>query len=113
VVTACDHRARIGQSVRVVLHSPEPGERTANDYKDVEQLYLYVNWRSQEQRSGVHSPSTLLHVRFPPRDVVDEIGNMLPEGHVEAQYSNDETRKSAKTLGNSIPHKMSESELWP
>jgi hypothetical protein len=54
----------------------------ADDYEDVEQLYLYAN---QLQFS-----STSAQVSFPLREIVDEIANMLSEGYIEAKYSNDE-----------------------
>jgi hypothetical protein len=54
----------------------------ADDYEDVEQLYLYAN---QLQFSSASA-----QVSFPLREVVDEIAKMLDEGYIEAKYSNDE-----------------------
>jgi hypothetical protein len=48
----------------------------ADDYEDVEQLYLYANEDSGE--------------RFPLRIIIDEIANMLREGYIVAKYSNNE-----------------------
>jgi len=48
----------------------------ADDYEDVEQLYIYANRPlPEEQRVGVQFPNLLVHVRFPLREVMDEIGN--------------------------------------
>src|SRR5882762_1933467 len=52
----------------------------ADDYEDVEQLYLYANREFAESAQ----------VRVPLRDIVGEITNMLREGYIEAKYSNDE-----------------------
>ncbi|HYU47750.1 MAG TPA: hypothetical protein VEK84_16435 [Terriglobales bacterium] len=56
----------------------------ADDYEDVEQLYLYANREFTEEKLA------LVQIRFPLRDIVDEITNMLREGYIEARYSNDE-----------------------
>src|SRR6267142_2077068 len=62
----------------------------ADDYEDVEQLYLNANREfAEEKLSSVQLPRTLVQVRFPLRDIVDET-NMLREGYIEAKYSNDE-----------------------
>jgi len=55
-------------------------KRLADDYEDVEQLYLYANREFAESAQ----------VRVPLRDIVGEITNMLREGYIEAKYSNDE-----------------------
>jgi hypothetical protein len=62
----------------------------ADDYEDVEQLYLYANGEFAEEIANVQFPRMLAQVRFPLRDIVDEITNMLREGYIEAKYSNDE-----------------------
>ncbi len=63
----------------------------ADDCEDVEQLYLYANREfAEEKLPNVQFPRTLVQIRFPLRDIVDEITNMLREGYVEAKYSNDE-----------------------
>jgi hypothetical protein len=49
----------------------------ADDYEDVEQLYLYAN-------------PGLPQVRWPLRDVVDEVVNMLREEYIATKYSNNE-----------------------
>jgi hypothetical protein len=49
----------------------------ADDYEDVEQLYLYVN-------------PNLPQVRIPLRDVVDELTRMLREGYIAIKHSNNE-----------------------
>lgn len=63
----------------------------ADDYEDVEQLYLYANREfSEEKQANIQFPRMLVQVRFPLRDLIDEIANLLREGYVEAKYSNDE-----------------------
>jgi hypothetical protein len=49
----------------------------ADDYEDVEQLYLYAN-------------PNLPQVRIPLRDVVDELTRMLREGYIAIKHSNNE-----------------------
>ena len=46
----------------------------ADDCEDVEQLYLYAN-------------PDLPHVRWPLRDVVDEVTNMLREAYITPTHS--------------------------
>lgn len=63
----------------------------ADDYEDVEQLYLYANREfAAETEANIQFPRMLIQVRFPLRDIVDEIANMLRQGFIEAKYSNDE-----------------------
>lgn len=64
----------------------------ADDYEDVEQLYLYANREvaQEKKEADVQLPNMVLPVRFPLRDIVDEIANLLREGYIEAKYSNDE-----------------------
>ena len=63
----------------------------ADDYEDVEQLYLYANRDVAEvEHSDVRSPLVSVQIRFPLRDIVDEISNMLRLGYIVAKYSNDE-----------------------
>jgi hypothetical protein len=63
----------------------------ADDYEDVEQLYLYANRDfAEEEHADVEFPRMLVQIRFPLRDIVDEISNMLRRGYIEAKYSNDE-----------------------
>ena len=63
----------------------------ADDYEDVEQLYLYANREfAEERQANIQFPRMLVQVRFPLRDIVDEIANMLREGYIEAKYSHNE-----------------------
>ncbi|MGI9101663.1 MAG: hypothetical protein ACR2IF_04375 [Terriglobales bacterium] len=63
----------------------------ADDYEDVEQLYLYANREfATEREANIEFPRMLLQIRFPLREIVDEIASLLSEGYVEAKYSNDE-----------------------
>jgi hypothetical protein len=63
----------------------------ADDYEDVEQLYLYANRDfTGEKQANVQFPQMVVEVRFPLRDIVDEMVNMLREGYIFAKYSNDE-----------------------
>lgn len=63
----------------------------ADDYEDVEQLYLYANRDlAEEEHARVQFPRILVQVRFPLRDIIDEISKMLRQGYIEAKYSNDE-----------------------
>ncbi len=63
----------------------------ADDYEDVEQLYLFANRDfAEEERADVRFPRILVQVHFQLRDVVDEITNMLRHGYIEAKISNDE-----------------------
>ena len=50
----------------------------ADDYEDVEQLYIYANRQlHEEQQVGVQFPKMMLHVRIPLREVMDEIKGLL------------------------------------
>jgi hypothetical protein len=63
----------------------------ADDYEDVEQLYVYANREfAAETQAGVQSPYMLVQIRFPLREIVDEIASMLREKYIEARYSHDE-----------------------
>jgi hypothetical protein len=63
----------------------------ADDYEDVEQLYLYANRvPAEEEHANIRFPRMLVQVSFHLRDLVDEITNMLHQGYIEAKYSNDE-----------------------
>lgn len=63
----------------------------ADDYEDVEQLYLYANRRpAEENKADIQFPRMLIEVRFALRDILDVIAKMLREGYIEAKYSNDE-----------------------
>jgi hypothetical protein len=63
----------------------------ADDYEDVEQLYLFGNRQfAAEEAANIEFPRMLLQIRFPLREIVDEIVNMLRQGYIEAKISNDE-----------------------
>jgi hypothetical protein len=63
----------------------------ADDYEDVEQLYLYANRvGADEEHANIQFPRMLVEVVVHLRDLVDEITSMLHEGYIEAKYSNDE-----------------------
>lgn len=63
----------------------------ADDYEDLEQLYLYANRRfSEEVQASIQFPRMLVQVRFPLRDLIDEIACLLSEGHIKVKYSNDD-----------------------
>ncbi len=49
----------------------------ADDYEDIEQLYLYAKRDLAEDKH-----------QYPLREIVDEIGRLLREGYIEAKYSN-------------------------
>jgi hypothetical protein len=54
--------------------------RMADDYEDVEQLYLNANREfAEEKLESVQLPRALVQVRFPLRDIVDEITNRVRE----------------------------------
>ena len=57
----------------------------ADDYEDVEQLYLFANRDfAEEEHANVQGPRMLLQIRFYLREVVDEISSMLRQGYIEA-----------------------------
>jgi hypothetical protein len=63
----------------------------ADDYEDLEQLYLYANREfPEEEQENIQFPRMLVQVRFPLRALIDEIGNMLREGYIKVKYSNDD-----------------------
>ena len=77
----------------------------ADDYEDIEQLYLYANRRfSEERRRNVEFPLILVQVRFPLRDVLDEVAKMLRQGYVDALISNDEQIAPLRPLNLSALH---------
>jgi hypothetical protein len=72
----------------------------ADDYEDVEQLYLYTTCEFSEEKPVANiQPS-----RFPLRDIVDEIMNMLREGYIKAKYSNDKELAPLHPLNFSALH---------
>lgn len=63
----------------------------SDDYEDIEQLYLYANRTGVEGRqSNMQVAQISPGIRFPLRELVDEIAHLLREGYIEAKYSNDE-----------------------
>ena len=60
-----------------------------DDYEDIEQLYLYAN-RTIVERGQLQVPTTSSQIRFPLRELMDEVANLLREGYIEPKYSNDE-----------------------
>jgi hypothetical protein len=63
----------------------------ADDYEDVEQLYLFANRDvEREQEANVQLPHMLLRHRFFLREIAEELARMLRDGYIEAKYSNDE-----------------------
>jgi hypothetical protein len=77
----------------------------ADDYEDVEQLYLYANREfTEEELANLDSPRMLVHVRFPLRDIVDAIANLLREGYIEAKYSNDQGLASLQPINFTALH---------
>ena len=77
----------------------------ADDYEDIEQLYLYANRRfSEEDQRNVEFPLILVEVRFPLRDVWDEVAKMLRQGLVEALISNDEQIAPLRPLNLAALH---------
>ena len=77
----------------------------ADDYEDVEQLYLHANRRFAEERQAtIQSPLMLVEIRYPLRDIVDEIANMVREGYIEARCSTDEEVAPLRTVNFSALH---------
>lgn len=63
----------------------------ADDYENVEQLYLYANRELESAtHASIESPLILVQVKIPLRIIIDEIVNMLREGYIFPKYSNDE-----------------------
>jgi hypothetical protein len=77
----------------------------ADDYEDVEQLYLFANRAfAEEKHAGIRRPHRLLRDQYPLREIIDEIAWMLREGYVEAKYSNDEEIAPLAPLAFAAPH---------
>src|SRR5579859_3310424 len=77
----------------------------ADDYEDVEQLYLYANRQfAAETEANIQFPRMLIEVRFPLRLIVDEIANMLREGYIEAKCSNDEELAPLSPMNFTVLH---------
>jgi hypothetical protein len=77
----------------------------ADDYEDVEQLYLYANRDfKEEEQAHVQFPRILVQAHFPLREIVDEIANMLRKGYIEAKTSNDEESAPLRPLDFTALH---------
>jgi hypothetical protein len=77
----------------------------ADDYENVEQLYLYANgeYVAGAQAEG-HCPRVVIEVRFPLRDLLDGIGEMLRAGYIAVQYSDDERVARVRPVDFSALH---------
>jgi hypothetical protein len=77
----------------------------ADDYEDIEQLYLYANRDlAEEKRLRIEYAHKVLRVQYPLNEIVDEIGCMLREGYIEAKYSNHEQFAPLKPLDFAALH---------
>src|SRR5262249_17734510 len=77
----------------------------ADDYEDIEQLYLYANRKfSEEETKSVGCPSMILRVDFPLREIVDEVRDMINSGFLEVKYSNDERFAPLSPLNLELLH---------
>jgi hypothetical protein len=77
----------------------------ADDYEDIEQLYLYANRDFAEQkRARIEHPHIVLRGQYPLREIIDEIACMLREGYIEAKYSNDEELAPLNPLDSAVLH---------
>jgi hypothetical protein len=83
-------------------HSPRG---MADDYEDIEQLYLYANRAIVEDGvDNLQVPPIFSQIRFPLRDLVDEVANLLREGYVEPKYSNDEELAPLHPVNPNVLH---------
>lgn len=73
----------------------------ADDYENIEQLYLYANrdW-DEEKRLGVEFPLKVYRDHM----LIDEVAAMLHDGHIEAKYSNDENIAPLEPLDFTLLH---------
>jgi hypothetical protein len=77
----------------------------ADDYEDIEQLYLYANRDfAEEKRAKVERPHLVLRDQHLLREIVDEIACMLRKGYIEAKYSNNEKFAPLKPLNFAALH---------
>jgi hypothetical protein len=77
----------------------------ADDYEDVEQLYLFASRDfAEEKHARIEYPHKVLRDQYPLREIIDEIAWMLREGYVEAKYSNDEEFAPLKPLDFAALH---------
>ncbi len=57
----------------------------ADDYEDIEQLYLQANrGPARKAETSVELPRLSLQVRFPLHDIVDGVATLVREGYIEA-----------------------------
>jgi hypothetical protein len=68
----------------------------ADDYEDIQQLYLHANQLETQQRR--------VDIRFPLRDIIDEVSTLLCEGYIEAKYSNDEQQAPLNPINYLLLH---------
>ncbi len=54
----------------------------SDDFEDIEQLYLHAN--------QIQAHQAQVEIRFPLRDIIDEVAILLHEGYIMAKYPNDE-----------------------
>jgi hypothetical protein len=77
----------------------------ADDYEDVEQLYLHANRDpARKAETSIELPRLLPQVRFPLRDIVDGVATLVREGYIEAKYSNDEHAAPLRPLNFTALH---------
>lgn len=77
----------------------------ADDYEDVEQLFLYANRDfAAENDARIAYPHMVLRAQYLLREIIDEIGCMLRDGFVFAKYSNDEEIAPLEPLNFSVLH---------
>lgn len=71
----------------------------ADDYENIEQLYLFVNRDLvEERRLTLEFPRQIIRVRYALHTVIDVIAEMLREGYIEAKYSNDKDLAPLRSL---------------
>lgn len=77
----------------------------ADDYEDIEQLYLFANRDfGEEELRKIEYPHKMLRDRYTVREMIDEIARMLRGGYIEAKYSNDEQFAPLKPVDTAFLH---------
>ena len=77
----------------------------ADDYENIEQLYLYANRDfAEEERLGIEPPRMVVRDHHPLHTIIDEIAAMLEEEYIEAKYSNDEDFAPLRPLDFAVLH---------
>jgi hypothetical protein len=77
----------------------------ADDYEDIEQLYLFANRDlAEEKRAKIEQPHKILRDEYPLREIVDEIALMIQKEYVFAKYSNDEQVAPLSPLNTALLH---------